>query len=182
MATPPAHPSLSSAPGSGRPLRRPGGSRIGLLHVSVVILVLSLVAAVVVPALQAISVKSRGRAVTRDLRAFLAAFQTYAREKGDWPDAEAVPGKYPPGMKPLLEKSNWTKSTPIGGRYLWAPNSLHQGERHRAAIVLISTPASPVSVDRQQLREIDRLIDDGDLDRGTFRLGYRNFPVFVIEH
>ena len=34
----------------------------------------------------------------------------------------------------------------------------------------------------QQLTDIDHKIDDGDLDTGTFRLGYRNQPVFVIEH
>ena len=30
--------------------------------------------------------------------------------------------------------------------------------------------------------DLDRRIDDGSLDTGNLRLGFRNYPVYVLEH
>jgi prepilin-type N-terminal cleavage/methylation domain-containing protein len=153
-----------------------------LLELSVVVFIISVIAAFAVPALKQTLLESRARAVANDLRVYAGAFQAYAQEKGDWPAGDAVPGAFPTGMTGSLGKTNWERVTPIGGRYTWAPHSLHAGERYHAAILLASTTGTEVSADKRQLLEIDRTIDDGDLDTGNFRLGYRNFPVFVIEH
>ncbi len=167
---------------AGPGLRRRGEGGFSLLELSVVIFIISVIAAIAVPAFKSALLESRARAVANDLRVFTAAFQAYAQEKGDWPDGDAVPGAFPPGMSGQLGKTNWEAVTPIGGRYTWAPNSLQQGERYHAAIVLSSTDATKVTTDKRQLEEIDRVLDDGDLTTGNFRLGYRNFPVWVIEH
>jgi prepilin-type N-terminal cleavage/methylation domain-containing protein len=163
-------------------LRRPGARGFSLLELSVVIFIISVIAAFAVPALKQTLLESRARAVANDLRVYAGAFQAYAQEKGDWPAGDAVPGAFPAGMTGSLGKTNWERVTPIGGRYTWAPNSLQQGEHYHAVIVLSSTPDAAVSSDKKQLLEIDRTIDDGDLETGNFRLGYRNFPIFVIEH
>jgi prepilin-type N-terminal cleavage/methylation domain-containing protein len=167
---------------AGRLLRSRGEAGFTLLELSVALFIISLVAAFAVPALKTALLESRARAVANDLRVFAGTFQTYAQEKGDWPEGDAVPGAYPAGMSGQLTNTNWERATPVGGRYTWAPNSLQQGERYHAAILLSSTGESKVSDDKRQLLLIDRVIDDGDLETGNFRLGYRNFPVFVIEH
>jgi prepilin-type N-terminal cleavage/methylation domain-containing protein len=159
-----------------------GEAGFSLLELSVVVFIISVIAAFAVPALKATLLESRARAVANDLRVYAAAFQAYAQEKGDWPPGDAVPGAFPTGMLGALGKTNWERPTPLGGHYTWAPNSLHAGERYHAAIVLSSTLTTEVSSDKRQLLEIDRTLDDGDLETGNFRLGYRNFPVFVIEH
>lgn len=146
------------------------------------VFIISVLAAVAVPAFKQTILESRARAVANDLRVFATALQTYAQEKGDWPAGDGVPGAFPTGMAGALGKTNWERVTPIGGHYTWAPNSLQQGERYHAVIVISSTDDSAVSAEKKQLLEIDRAIDNGDLDTGNFRLGYRNFPVFVIEH
>jgi prepilin-type N-terminal cleavage/methylation domain-containing protein len=194
----PATPLLSTAPRGGAPceltparhrhhqpvarLRRHRQGGFSLLELSIVIFIISILAALAVPAFKQALLESRARAVANDLRVYAGAFQAYAQEKGDWPAGDAVPGAFPSGMGGSLSKTNWERVTPIGGRYTWAPDSLHQGERYHAAIVLSSTADTTISSDKKQLLEIDRTIDDGDLDTGNFRLGYRNFPVFVIEH
>jgi len=153
-----------------------------LLELSIVLFIISVLAALAVPLLKQASLKARGSAVANDLRVFAGAFQAYAHEHGDWPAGGGGPGDFPPGMAGYLGATSWGRQTPIGGRYLWDPNSVHQGERYRAAIVIASVDNSPVSSDQNQLQEIDHVFDDGDLTGGNFRLGYRNYPVFVIEH
>jgi prepilin-type N-terminal cleavage/methylation domain-containing protein len=178
-----AAPSADRAFGSAhRRVGRRATAGFTLLEISVVIFIISVIAAFAVPALKTVVLESRARALANDLRVFAGAFQAYAQEKGDWPSGESAPGTVPAGMTALLGKTNWERVTPIGGHYTWAPNSLQQGERYRAAILISSTDSSRVSSDKRQLQEVDRTIDDGDLDAGNLRLGYRNFPVFVIEH
>ncbi len=152
------------------------------MELSVVLFIISVVAALGVPAFKRITLNARSAAAINDLRVFAGAFQSYAHDRGDWPAATGVPGEIPPGMQNYLSATNWEKATPIGGAYTWAENSLQQGERYRAVLIISSVGDNIVTADRQQLTDIDHKIDDGNLETGNFRLGYRNQPVFVIEH
>jgi type II secretory pathway pseudopilin PulG len=167
---------------AGKIRRRGRAAGFSVLGLSLVFLLVSVLASFAVPALQQAVRAARAKAVADDLRGFAAAFQAYARQHGDWPPAGTESGAVPPGMAGPLGSTHWQRATPLGGRYTWAPNTLQRGERYRAAIMLASTAAAAVSADRQQLLELDRAIDDGDLATGAFRLGYRNFPVYVLEH
>ncbi|MCX6951591.1 MAG: hypothetical protein NTV51_05330 [Verrucomicrobia bacterium] len=134
------------------------------------------------PAFQRSRIAARSAAVEADLRAFAAALQTYAQEKGDWPPGDSTPGALPFGLETRLDAAAWRRPTPIGGRYTWSPNTVQQGERYRAAIVIASDATTAVSTDPVQLTDLDRRLDDGRLDAGKLRLGFRNQPVYVLEH
>lgn len=162
--------------------RLSGCEGFSLLELSVVLLIISVVAALAVPAYKRVNLEARTSATLNDLRVFASAFQSYAHDRGDWPAATGVPAQVPPGMENYLGSTGWSRPTPIGGSYTWCVNSLQQGERYRAVIVISSVGENRVTTDRQQLTDIDHKIDDGELDTGTFRLGFRNQPVFVIEH
>lgn len=170
------------ARGTGRGARHLGAAGFTLLELSVVVFIISFIVALAVPALKKIQTEARSTAVANDLRVFAGVLQTYVHERGDWPPGNSEPGVFPAGMEGYLRETNWSRTTPIGGRYTWAPNTLQQGERYRAAIVLSSVADSVVTADKNQLIDLDRKLDDGSLDTGNFRLGYRNFPVFVLEH
>lgn len=171
-------------PYANRPLyRRPAAAAaFTLVELSVVVAIISVLVAIAVPTTKNLVFRARSSAVQNDLRVFAAAFQAYAQEKGDWPPGTGVPGAFPAGMEGLLGATNWQRTTPIGGNYTWDPNSLHQGTRYRGVIVISTTENNPVTSDRMQLLDIDRMMDDGNLDSGNFLLGYRNYPIFVIEH
>ena len=147
-----------------------------------VVFIISVLAAVAVPAFKKITLESRSTAVVNDLRVFSSAFQSYTHDRGDWPAGNGTPGAFPAGMEGYLGPTGWQRVTPVGGFYAWDPNSTQQGERYRAVIVLASTPGHPVTADLAQLMALDRRVDDGDLAAGNFRLGFRNYPVFVLEH
>lgn len=161
--------------------RRPQAG-FSLVELSVVIFIISVLAALAVPAIRKVHLEARSTAVVNDLRVFTTALQTYTHEKGDWPAGGTAPGEVPAGMAEYLKISNWSNPTPIGGLYTWSPNTVQQGERHRSAIVITTVGENRVSEDVAQLSDLDRKIDDGSLDTGNFRLGFRNYPVYVLEH
>ena len=167
----------------GRPghrLRRTAA--FSLVELAVTILIISIVAALGVPALKKARLNARSTAAINDLRVFAGAFQAYAQEKSDWPAATVAAAEIPAGMQPYLSTTGWERVSPIGGSYAWGRDTLQQGERYRAALLILNVGENRVTDDRRQLADIDRKIDDGNLDTGIFRLGFRNQPVFVIEH
>jgi prepilin-type N-terminal cleavage/methylation domain-containing protein len=168
-------------------ISRPAGRRpwntqgFTLLELSVVLFIISAVAALAVPAIKKINLEARSTTVVNDLRIFAGAMQTYAQERGDWPAGNSEPGVFPPGMEGYLRTTNWERKTPIGGFYTWSPNTMHQGQRYRAAISISTVGEDKVSSDRMQLTDLDRKLDDGSLDTGNLRLGFRNYPLYVLE-
>jgi type II secretory pathway pseudopilin PulG len=146
----------------------------------VVVTIISLLAALSVPALQSVKRKTIATAVANDLRTFSGAFDVYSHETGGWP-AEVNVGVFPPEMANRLTTSSWQRVTPIGGQYNWDNNQMHAGTRIRAAIAISSTPTSPVNLDVDLLEAIDKLIDGTvDLSAGNFRIGADGEPVYVI--
>jgi prepilin-type N-terminal cleavage/methylation domain-containing protein len=184
--------STSPTLAAGACLRRPPVRRantrlrstaaFSLVEISVVVLIISIIAALAVPHWKRAQQNARVTALANDLRVFAGAFQGYAQDRGDWPPATSAPGEIPPGMDAHLGPTSWQRVTPFGGHYAWARDTLQQGVRYRAALLLQSVGEAHVTSDRQLLVDLDLKIDDGNLDTGNFRLGFRNQPVFVLEH
>jgi prepilin-type N-terminal cleavage/methylation domain-containing protein len=158
------------------------GSRgFTLVEISVVVLIIGLVASIAVPQIRKSIVIARSEALINDLRVYSQAYQHYMQEKGDWPPGSSSPGVAPAGMGEYLNQTNWAQKTPVGGLYQWETRVLHNGQRIQAAISVVSSGDNEVTTDRIQLEDIDRRIDDGNLDTGSFRLGFENQPLFIIE-
>jgi type II secretory pathway pseudopilin PulG len=151
-----------------------------MLTVAIAVFVAGIVVAIAVPLVQKSERRAVATEVVEDLREFAQAFQLYFRKHNTWPPAANAVGRLPPGMETAVGPQ-WFRRTPIGGGYLWAPDSLQRGQRYRATIMLCAIPRDPVSNDRRLLEQIDRMLDDGDLRAGNFQLGYRDQPFFVIE-
>lgn len=168
---------------TSRPVNRHASHRgFSLIKLSVVVAIVTAIVALAVPVARQSIFQARSDAVKNDLHAFAAAFRAYASEHGDWPPGDGRPGTFPEGMADHLAKTSWTRPSPIGGHYAWDPNSVQLGGRYRAVIAIVSTPGDSVTSDRVQLLQIDRTLDDGNLNEGVFLLGYRNFPIYVLEH
>jgi type II secretory pathway pseudopilin PulG len=151
-----------------------------MLVVAIAVFVAGLSVAITVPVFRKSQRDAVAEVVVADLREFARAFQTRFRQNGAWPAPATAAGQIPAGMESSLDRT-WSARTPIGGRYLWAPDSLQRDQRYPATIAIQPLAREPVSNDRRLLEEIDRQIDDGDLRTGDFQLGYRDQPFFVIE-
>jgi hypothetical protein len=57
---------------------------------------------------------------------------------------------------------------------------MHAGTRFKAAIAISNTAAAPFVMDLDLMEAIDRIIDDGNLSTGNFRIGADDEPVYII--
>ncbi|MBI5692157.1 MAG: hypothetical protein HZC55_18910 [Verrucomicrobia bacterium] len=164
--------------------RHQGDPRAGfsLVAASVALFALSLAAAAGLPWWRDRQRAAQVAATAADLRAFAEAFQKFAHDRGDWPPDAGAPAEVPTGMTERVERARWQAPSPIGGHYAWAPYTLQRGERYRAALLILSVGREQVSPDRTLLAALDQQLDDGNLDTGRFRLGFRQQPVLVLEH
>lgn len=168
----------ASRPGAGL---RPAAGKI-LVGLSAGLLALSAAAALALPPLQHARLAARAGETATELKQFADAFRRFAHDRRDWPAATPEPGVLPAGMAAYLPAERWLRPTPLGGRYTWARETLQRGERYQAAIVIADAPNGRVASDRRLLAAVDLAVDDGNLDTGRFRLGFRFQPVFVLEH
>lgn len=145
----------------------------------VTVTIISLLAAASVPAVQSVKRRTIATAVANDLRTFAGAFDVYSHETGRWP-AEVDVGVFPPEMAGRITPTSWQRPTPFGGQYNWENNQMHGSTRIRAAIAISTSSTSAVIQDVDLLLAIDRLVDDGNLATGNFRIGAEDEPVFIV--
>ena len=117
--------------------------------------------------------------VSDDLRRFSSSFDAYVRETGAWPE-EVDPGVIPPGMASRLNPAAWIRRTPIGGQFNWDQNQTHYGTKYLAVIAISSSAKERLKQDVELWQTIDDLIDDGNLETGTFRIETDDEPIYVV--
>ncbi|MCX6950901.1 MAG: type II secretion system protein [Verrucomicrobia bacterium] len=157
-----------------------GGRRaFSLIEIMITLTIISLLAAISMPTLKSVKRRTAATAIGNDLRTFAAAFDGYVHETGAWP-AETAAGVLPPEMAARINPTAWLRATPLGGQYNWDNNQMHAGNRYKAAIAISDTAASPFIQDVDLLEAIDRIIDDGNLATGNFRIGADDEPVFIV--
>lgn len=149
-----------------------------LVEIMVVVVIISVLAAVAVPSVIRVKRKAVATTVGNDLRVFAAAFDTYSHERGSWP-AESAAGVLPPEMVDRLEKTAWERVTPIGGHYDWDYKQTHTGVI-TAVIQISETSSAPIVQDIEMWEAVDQVMDDGNLNTGNFRIGGEGTPIFII--
>ena len=157
------------------------GSSAGfsLTEIMVVVTLISLLAAISIPTLKNVQRRTTATAIGNNLRTFSAAFDAYVHEAGTWP-AEAAPGVLPSEVTNRINSTAWLAKTALGGQYNWDNNQMHAGTRFKAAIAISSTAAAPVVLDLDLMESVDRIIDDGNLATGNFRIGADDEPVYLV--
>ncbi|MBI3884721.1 MAG: prepilin-type N-terminal cleavage/methylation domain-containing protein [Opitutae bacterium] len=130
-----------------------------LVEIMIVAVIIGLLAALAIPAIQKVQRRSQNSRFANDLRVFTQAFETYSLENGAWPP-NAGGGVVPTGMSGTFKTDVWVAPTVVGGRWNWDKNL-----NGITAAVSVSSPTAATA----QMTEIDALIDDGDLRAGHFQ-------------
>ena len=127
----------------------------------IVVAIVGLITALALPSLMKAREKTNRTRLAENLRVMRDAFELYAAERAGYPP-DAGPGEVPAGMASYLgTKINMQAPTPMGGRWDW-DRDYQPGIR---ACISISHPNATV----EQMREVDAMVDDGNLATGTFR-------------
>jgi prepilin-type N-terminal cleavage/methylation domain-containing protein len=145
-----------------------------LVEIMIVVAVIGLIAAMAIPSM----VKARTRAhVTRianDLRIFSAAFERYCMDNGRYP--ADTHNTLPAGMEDYIKPKQW-ELLPLGGHYNWEGPTWGEGGTYPyAGIALFETEASDTV-----LRQLDTIVDNGNLLTGCFRKTPNSRWTYIIE-
>lgn len=135
----------------------------------IVVVIIGLLAALAIPSLQRVQRRAQNSSFVSDLRTYAQAFETYAMERGTWPP-NGLSGMIP---APLVGEiaSKFTERNSIGGRWNWDTNRLG---------ISGGIATTGVSASVSQMAEIDAMIDDGDLTKGSFRV-FGSRYILVLE-
>ena len=150
------HPALHATHGlCGRRVGR-GVSADGftLMEVMIVVVVIGVVAALAIPAMNRVRSRSRASVYANDFRQFHDAFERYGLESGNFPSGAALGGTVPTGMAGYLPAA-YSVAAPMGGMYGWSGPS---------GYILVRGGTETDAV----MQQVDAILDDGNLGTGEF--------------
>lgn len=127
--------------------------------------------------------QQRGEQFIADLQTFSAALQDYHRQQNAWPPSTSRDVPVPRGLEQIFAPTNWDRASPYGGSYGWVepgPTQPADWAGQGAVGLTAFAPSFPLKITRADLLEIDRRIDDGNLQTGRFRLGFNGWPVYLV--
>lgn len=140
-----------------------------LVEIMLVVVLIGLLAAIALPALQRVRRAAMGRSYFNDARQIRDGAERYALEHGDFPPNGI--GALHPELRGYVPDKLFNATPPIGGVWDW-----DYGENDfTASISVYGFTAS-----NDDLRAIDRAFDDGDLATGNLRRISDKF-VYVIQ-
>ncbi|MBA2622324.1 MAG: type II secretion system protein [Chthoniobacterales bacterium] len=137
----------------------------------IVVSIIALLAAIAVPGLVRARERAKKTRFVNALRVARDAFELYATEHNTYPPDDG-PGVLPPGMQTYFgSKLNWTAPSPIGGQWDWDNNYLG----------ITGVSVWMTALPREEMEEVDRMIDDGNLSAGAFRESQLNRYTWLVE-
>jgi prepilin-type N-terminal cleavage/methylation domain-containing protein len=141
-------------------------SRAGftLIELLIVVVILGFLAAIALPMVNNASEQTRRNAFAQDVKIFARAAQRYSFEHGEFLEDSAT-GVCPAGLEEYIEVRKWTQETPIGGS--WDAEFDSFGITSGFGVDFANGPGA--DRDDAYMAEVDALLDDGDVNTGTFR-------------
>jgi prepilin-type N-terminal cleavage/methylation domain-containing protein len=149
---------------------RSPGAGFTLVEVMVVVVVLGVLVAIAIPAFAKCRTGAQNAQFIGDVRTAKSDFVQFCLEQGNYPP-DVTPAIVPAGMGPYLGHFPWTAPNSLGGLWDWDYRQFGC-----VAGVSVYQPLVPV----EQMQQIDKIIDDGDLNTGDFRQRSGGF-ISVIE-
>ncbi len=152
-----------------RSLRRPAAG-FSLVEIMIVVVIIGLLAAMAVPALQRVRLRAVASRYFNDARQIRDGAERYAMETGQFPP-NGVMGLHAELRGYIPDSIFASTTTPLGGVWDW--------DFQQSGITAAISVYQPTASD-ELLLQIDRTIDDGDLATGNFRRA-NSKAIYVIQ-
>lgn len=153
-------------------MKRSARDGFTLVEIMIVVAIVGLLAVIAVPSFVKARHDARRSNFVNDLRLLCDGINLVAMNDRNYP-ADTTPGIPPSGLSNYVQRVDWSRPTPIGGQWDWDGLQFQFGGR---AGISVYRPDWSDS----EMTEIDRCIDDGDLDAGAFRRRSQGF-IYLIE-
>lgn len=140
--------------------------RSALLDVAIFCGVIAVFAAIAFPLIRGAQLRQQTAECANKVLWAADAFDYYASAQGEYPHVENV------RVRQAFERYQidwWSEATDLGGHWDWFRSEDDKG------FIAISNPR----VSEKQMRNLDRLLDDGDLDTGQFRQ-YKDIFCYIL--
>lgn len=134
-----------------------------LVEILIVVVILGIIAAIVIPSVNAASGDAAQNTFISCLRTFHDAAAYYHMRNSEFPP-DGTSGQVPAGMEDYVNVANWTKPTPIGG--VWDTELRDSGSTCWVGVHFVDGPST--YPDAADMQEIDAILDDGNLSTGSF--------------
>ena len=132
-----------------------------MVELVIVVVIVAIIASIALARFSGFAERTEQAAIGEHLRRMATAFELYHADHDAWP-ADTLPGVFPPEMSGYLREGDF-RGDPLGGKFDWE----QWGDPPKHAVGYF------VSVHNVQdwgtALEIDRQVDNGDLNSGAMR-------------
>ena len=135
----------------------------------IVVVIIGLLAAMAVPAMQKVRINSAASRIANDFRVFAGAFQLHALENGEWAE-DGISNTLPEGMEDNITNT-WQRTAPNGGYWDWEIDRFG---------VTAAVGLSDEGTLEEAFYRVDQILDDGNLASGNFLLAGNRY-LYVLE-
>lgn len=151
------------------PYNYPCSKGFTLIELLVVISIIGLLSAIAIPAYSSYREGAKVSRTAAELKHVAQGFLAYSIDNEEFPPDSHQ--DLPDGMNSYINQAIWDAETPLGGYYNWeGPDNYEY-----AGVSIFNA-----SVDEDVLVRLDRILDDGDLNKGLFRKGSNGRPTLII--
>jgi prepilin-type N-terminal cleavage/methylation domain-containing protein len=143
-----------------------------LIELMMAVAIIAVLIAIALPNYASYRKRAKMAAVVSDFKYFEKGFISYALAEGDYPADSHIVLPDASKMSDYINPEIWGRSTPFGGTYNWeGPDSYPY-----AGISMFE-----VTAPEEDLAMLDRVLDDGNLTSGRFRLTSNGRYTYIIE-
>ncbi|GIW74015.1 MAG: hypothetical protein KatS3mg103_0537 [Phycisphaerales bacterium] len=148
-----------------------------LVEVLIVVVILGVLAVIAVPQAANASRTAAHTAFARNTRTLVDAAVMHRTRTGTW-IGDGSSGQIPDGLEAFIDPQQWENGTPIGG--LWDSETRPDDDLTLGiGVHFMGAGGRP---DDREMRDVDALLDDGDLATGTFRQFDSDRFYYIVEY